>query len=552
MAAGERRRPTSTVALLILVAAAVVAASALGVRCGGDAAGGPPSGEVEAREPGGAVPAPAAPEAPVARRPPPARDVPDPELERGVRAIVEAAVDCAREHSGGRANASNTRVAVHVRDRATGRVAVALDDRRPLRPASSLKLATTAAALVLLGSGWEFTTRVESEAPPVAGTLAGDLVVRAGGDPLYPPDHGGRAGERLAELAGALADAGVERVAGDLVLDPDPFPDPAPAPEWPDASQHWKDYCALAAGLTANAGILVATVDPTRPGHPARIDVRPASHGLGRRYDAVTVAESVYDLRVGATRTRVTVSGELGRSLGPRRASFAHPDPVGLFGSVLRAELERAGIELGGGVRVERGAPGGVVLADLRTPLLETLGPINADSVNSVADQVFLTLGREAEGDATRAGGERAVRRALAELGADAGGLVQVDGSGLSRADRISARQLASLLAGVLALEPETRRAFVGSLAVAGESGTLADRMEDSPARGRVLAKSGWIAGTSSLSGLALAGADGAGEREWIFAILVEYPASAGGLNTRCFKPMHDAVAELLVAGERP
>ena len=75
-----------------------------------------------------------------------------------------------------------------------------------------------------------------------------------------------------------------------------------------------------------------------------------------------------------------------------------------------------------------------------------------------------------------------------------------------------------------------------------GLEGTLDDRMKSSPARGRVQAKTGWIAGTSALSGIATA-LDG---REQVFSILVNYP-DVDGLNTSCWKPMQDEICALLV-----
>ncbi len=473
----------------------------------------------------------------------------DAELTAAVSARIEAAIACAVSESGGRARRSDVRVSVHVRDIATGEIVLARDDERGMRPASCLKLVTTAAALVLLGPAWTFETGFDALGRVQGGVLEGDLVVRAGGDPLYAGEERGAARARLDEAAQALALQGLREVRGDLVLDLGTWADPAPAPEWPDPGQHWQEYCALASGLTANAGILSTRVRPAAVGARARIEVWPAAHGLPTRYGTTTVAGSINDVRVGATRSAVTVAGRIGGGLAEVEAQFAHPDPVLLFESVLIAALRDAGIALHGRVRRERGVtPGGSRLYSLRSPLATTLEPINTHSVNSVADQVFLAVGAEIAGRATRDAGRTATAIALERLGVSAEGLEQVDGSGLSRANRVSTRQLAALLAAVLTGDERTRETYLASLAVAGRSGTLENRMRGGPAEGRVFAKTGWIAGTSSLAGLAR-GVDG---REYAFAILVEYPAAASGLNTRCFKPMHDSIAELLVRRSPP
>jgi D-alanyl-D-alanine carboxypeptidase/D-alanyl-D-alanine-endopeptidase (penicillin-binding protein 4) len=132
------------------------------------------------------------------------------------------------------------------------------------------------------------------------------------------------------------------------------------------------------------------------------------------------------------------------------------------------------------------------------------------------------------------------VREALEELGVDPAGLVQVDGSGLSRENRARAEQLVALLEAVLRGDPASADAFLSSLAVAGETGTLEDRMGG--IAGRVRAKTGWIAGASALSGFASTD----GGETIAFSILVEYPM-VGGLNTSCWKPMQDGICKVLV-----
>jgi D-alanyl-D-alanine carboxypeptidase/D-alanyl-D-alanine-endopeptidase (penicillin-binding protein 4) len=223
-------------------------------------------------------------------------------------------------------------------------------------------------------------------------------------------------------------------------------------------------------------------------------------------------------------------------------AECAHTDPVELFGQAFAARLRAAGIELGGSVRRARHAPAGTRLAELVTPLVAYLVPINTESVNAVTDQLFLALGQELEGAGTAAGGARATARALAQLGVDTTGFVQRDGSGLSRENRVTARQLTELLAAVLELDARTAGLYRDSLAVAGETGTLGKRMRDSPAAGRVRAKTGFIAGVSSLSGVVQSNDD----RELVFSCIVSYPP-VDGLNTKCWKPMQDELCDLLV-----
>ncbi len=463
--------------------------------------------------------------------------------EETLREIIAGWIEEARRRSKGKVGPANVSVAVHAVELAPDRAGVlaGLGSDRAMAPASNMKLVTTAAALCLLGPGWEFETVFEAGGGRADGVLQGDLVVRAGGDPLCDPE-GVLAAKRLGEAARALVAAGVRRVTGDVVLDEGTFAVPAPPPGWPDKSQHWDDYCALAGGFTANGGVLLATVAPRDDGS-ARVFVHPSPHGLKENYALKFGKRN--DVRVGATVTACTVKGELPRGLDGWSADFAHPDPVELFGSVLLDRLRANGVRVDGDVVRRRSPPGGDLLAVLRSPLEDTLVPINTHSINGVADQVFLTLGDAVAGEGTRAGGMRAAQHALERLGVPTDGFAQVDGSGLSRNNRVSAEQVVALLAAVLAMDDATSDAFFASLAVAGRTGTLEKRMKGTPAEGAVFAKTGWILGTSALSGLIRA----PGGRRVLFSILVEYPR-VGGMNTNVFKPMQDElVLALLESG---
>jgi serine-type D-Ala-D-Ala carboxypeptidase/endopeptidase (penicillin-binding protein 4) len=86
-----------------------------------------------------------------------------------------------------------------------------------------------------------------------------------------------------------------------------------------------------------------------------------------------------------------------------------------------------------------------------------------------------------------------------------------VDGSGLSPANRLTAAAVIGILV-VAWNDPAMRPSFVRSLAVAGVSGTLEDRLERPPARGTVLAKTGTLRESSALSGYV--------RGRWAFAVI--------------------------------
>ncbi|MEM9380836.1 MAG: D-alanyl-D-alanine carboxypeptidase/D-alanyl-D-alanine-endopeptidase [Planctomycetota bacterium] len=468
-------------------------------------------------------------------------------IDRALTARIEAAIargiERARAASAGAVTADAAAVAVVAVDAASGRVILRRLSKVALAPASNMKLLTVAAALVTLGADGAFETRFESDAPVAGGVLEGDLVVRAGGDPLHRRDGDGSLEPWLDPLADALARGGIQRVRGALVLDEGRWLEPGPGPQWPSPSQHWKDYCALAGGFSANGGCFRATVTPGASGARAAVVLRPRHHGLTRRGTVTTEGRRVA-VNVGANRGGVTVRGTIRADASPYRAEFAHPDPVDLFGHAVVGGLAERGITVDGGfVRARE-----VETSDARSlhlmasPIQSVLDAILLDSNNPVADQLFLATGAAASGEGTRAAGEAAVRDALGRLGVDPRPLIQVDGSGLSKANRTTAEQIAALVAAVVHQGGALREAILAALPVAGQSGSLKSRMRGTVAEGRVRAKTGWIKGSSGLSGVAetLEG------REVVFSILVGYPM-VDGMNTKAWKPMQDEICTAIV-----
>jgi serine-type D-Ala-D-Ala carboxypeptidase/endopeptidase (penicillin-binding protein 4) len=174
--------------------------------------------------------------------------------------------------------------------------------------------------------------------------------------------------------------------------------------------------------------------------------------------------------------------------------------------------LARRGVAVAGRALAGRRPSELVPLAqDLSEPLSEIVRHMNRESHNFVSEMLLKELGATgARVGSTAAGGE-IVREALVEAGVPVAGVRIVDGSGLSRLDRLTAKSLVAILrAG--AADPEIRDAFLTSLAVAGVSGTLKNRLVRRPTRGRVIAKTGTTSQASALAGFV--------RRRYVFAIL--------------------------------
>lgn len=466
-------------------------------------------------------------------------------LDGPVARILEEARQRAFDASKGRCAPHQAKIAIECVDLNTGLRLVSSRAEEPMVPASNLKVITAGAALLGLGLDAEFETVFEAIGTIAGGRLEGDLVVRAGADPMHRREGDGSLTPWFDDLAAGLRAAGIESISGDVVLDHGPFAPLGTGPEWPDSRQHWQQYCGLASGFSANGGAYRVTVSSSA--RSARVVLRPRNHGLSRR-GTVDVGGRANDLRVGANAGGVTVGGKVPASFGPFVKEFRHPDPDRLFASTLRGALADRGIRFGrvlmpGDASAAREDRGRVVHV-MRSPVRSILEAVLGDSNNPVTDQLFALVGGRLARDGSREGSAAAIRSVLVDHGVDVTGLVQVEGSGLSRANRVTARTLCDVHAAV-ASSPELAPIYVEALLRSGLDKKLADRMVGTAAEGRVVAKTGWIGGASSFSGVVL---DDDDSPRLAFAILVSYPR-VSGLNTKAWKPMQDDLCALFASG---
>jgi D-alanyl-D-alanine carboxypeptidase/D-alanyl-D-alanine-endopeptidase (penicillin-binding protein 4) len=184
-----------------------------------------------------------------------------------------------------------------------------------------------------------------------------------------------------------------------------------------------------------------------------------------------------------------------------RRKGRTVDNPALWAAKAFRKALVTAGIRVGG--KAVRGAapPGSRRLVAVRSRTIRALVKrMNKVSDNFYAEMLLKHLGARMLGTGTTWAGCLVVRRVLAMHGVPLAGVQIVDGSGLSLDNRATARSLGRLLVSAWR-DPAARVPFFSSLPVAGVDGTLEDRMQTGPARGRVRAKTGTTSRVSALSG---------------------------------------------------
>jgi D-alanyl-D-alanine carboxypeptidase/D-alanyl-D-alanine-endopeptidase (penicillin-binding protein 4) len=340
-------------------------------------------------------------------------------------------------------------LAVSVLDAETGEVLHERAANVPLLPASTAKIATAVAALTALPADLRLPTRV------VAGAAPGEVVLVGGGDPT---------------LAGPRAEPG--------------YPQPARLAELARRVRE-------ALGTTPVTRVLVDTSLYSGP-------------ELAPGWKPSYVSE-------GAVAPVVSLMVDGGRLRPDRRQRSSEP--------ALAAGRELAALlQPGADVEVARGqAPAGAALLGQVTspPVPALVERMLTDSDNDLAEalarQVALATGRPASFAGAAEALDEVLGGALEEAGISRDAVRLVDGSGLSREDRLEPGALVRLLARAAAGDDPRLAPVLSGLPVAGFSGTLGPRYREGdavPAAGVVRAKTGTLNGVSALAGL-LRTADG-------------------------------------------
>ena len=327
-----------------------------------------------------------------------------------------------------------------------------------LIPASNMKLLTATALLDRLGPAHRLTTTVVA-ARPVRGSVAGNLYLVGGGDPLLRtaayasalgPDQ--TLYTSLDQLARQVRAAGVTAITGSVVGDETRYDQLRTVPTWKPVYAEEGDVGPLSA-LEVNDGSAPATTSQSPSGASARA------------LKAATSANPA--VRAAAT-----------------------------FTNLLRAD----GIRVGGQPTTGKSPAGVSALTSIASPpLAAEVDAMLTVSDDTAAELFTKELGYQTAGVGSTAAGVAAIQSDLAGDSLPVSQLVGEDGSGLDRGDRVTCNLLHADLehegaSGVLAR----------GLPVAGQTGTLRFRLQGTPAAGRLRAKTGTLDDVVALSGFVL------------------------------------------------
>ncbi|HEX5841082.1 MAG TPA: D-alanyl-D-alanine carboxypeptidase/D-alanyl-D-alanine-endopeptidase [Pseudomonas sp.] len=370
-----------------------------------------------------------------------------------------------------------------------------------VNPASTMKLVTTYAALELLGPTHQWKTEFFTDGQLRDGVLNGNLYLKGGGDPKLNM-------EKLWLLLRDLRANGVQQVTGDLVLDRSHFVQPALPSFNDDGGDANKPFLVAPDSLLINLKALrfIARTEGGKvhiaaepPLTNIRIDNRVKALRAAKcpgwpdvRYNPVTEFDG----------TKVIVTGQLAEGCSSQTYLSLLDHPSYAAGAI-RAIWQELGGSIQGQDRLANVPSNARLLARAFSPdLVEIIRDINKYSNNTMARQLFLSLGaqfrNEADQDDSKAA-QRVIRAWLARKGITAPHLVMENGSGLSRAERVSAREMAALLQA--AWQSRYAAEFMSSLPLVAMDGTMRKRLHRTPLVGEARIKTGTLNNVRAIAG---------------------------------------------------
>jgi len=391
---------------------------------------------------------------------------------------------------------------IAVYDLTDQKIVYAHNERRLCRPASNMKLLTSAAALSTLTPEYSFKTGLHyTGAIDETGRLLGDVYLVGGFDPeLKSAD--------LDSLILLMKKAGITGVEGNLYVDVSMGDSVfwGKAWSWDDDMEAFQPYLTP---MPINKGVVKLKVIPASPSRAPIIKTEPESSFIRVVNRATTVMKNAeptnkslrFSRESEGDHNRIVVSGVIQASAKSYETQISLKNPNGyvqtLFGEKLLEQFPESNVRAGGMSRVPEDAK---ILGFATHTIAEVITQLNKESDNLNAEMLLYALGnQQSDEPSSTEKGIVAVQQLIAQTGLEPDMYSIVDGSGLSNQNSLTPELLVDVLKYMH--QSPYFDLFRNSLPIAGVDGTLANRMKKSAAYRNVTAKTGSLTGVCALSG---------------------------------------------------
>ena len=393
-------------------------------------------------------------------------------------------------------------IGISVYDLTEQRSLYTFNDKRLSRPASNMKVLTSAAALTALTADYSFKTGLYYTGDiDDTGRLYGNLYLFAGFDPELTSAN-------LDELIAHTRNAGIKSISGTLYLNASMADSThwGRAWSWDDDLEAFQPYLSP---VPLNKGIARLRITPSTTGRAPTIRTTPESSFIQVINHATTIQRSSEPTSstLNFSRdfvngyNRIVVSGAIAATAGAFEARVSLKDPYAhvltIFSEKLLEQFPESAIRTAGTTYVPDYAKN---LGYAANSIADVIRRLNKESDNLNGEMLLYAMGYHQGAMPTSAEkGIEVVQQFVSQIGLDPAAYRIVDGSGLSNQNILSPELMVEVLKHMH--QSPYFNIFRQSMPIAGVDGTLINRMRNTVAARTVMAKTGSLTGVSALSG---------------------------------------------------
>ena len=414
-----------------------------------------------------------------------------------------------------------------------------LNGNQKQKPASNMKLLTSAAALEVLGQNYRFKTSIYSTGKVKNGVLKGDLYLQGTGDPTLNK-------EDLEQFVGSIAAQGIKRIEGRLVADDYWFDQDLLTPGIDEEDESYY-YAAPITALTTSpnsdydSGTIIVEAKGEEVGKKPSLTITPELGDLVIENNGQTVEadqQNTLTIERQFRTNKIVVSGNLPINKSLKEwVTVQNPTThtVTMFKNLLKQNHIQYSKDKLFHAKTPKSAK--LIVQKQSMPLSQLMIPYMKLSNNGIADILVKTMGKVKLHKGSTEAGLKVLRQYAKSRQLNIEDWIFEDGSGMSHSNRVSSIDLTKLLFTVQ--KEKWFSNYFNSLPVAANSermvgGTLRNRLKSPLTAEKVFAKTGSLTGVNTLSGYLI----GSSGKTFTFSILVQ--------NKSGTTPGIDAIVEVM------
>lgn len=375
-------------------------------------------------------------------------------------------------------------IAIQVEDLATNKTLFKKNEKMLLRPASNMKIITSAAGLIYLGEDYQFTTNLYYDGFISNDTLFGNIFVEGGCDPDFTTQD-------FYVFVEALKKLNIKFINGNLYGDTS-FKDSL---YW-GKGWMWDDDPSSDAPRLSALNLNYNCVELFFSN--GQIEISPRTK---------FVDLLIYDDDTSFTVDRDWLNNTNKIIIRGKPESYAYfkvniTNPEKYFLTVFKEVLDSNNIKISGENELKDIPADVFYITSVNRKYFDVIVNLNKNSDNLSAEMTLYAIAEKYFGrPATAENGIKVIKQLIDSIGFQSNNYRIVDGSGVSHYNVVSAELLSGLLKYFYKKYPDKFRTLYDSFPIAGVDGTLKNRMKVSNAYNNVHAKTGALTGVSCISG---------------------------------------------------